>query len=60
MNTNRIFLSNVMCGEGLVATNIVLLKCKNDVYVALNNVNSLIDIYKINHKKTNLLTYPIA
>ena len=57
MNTNRIFLGNVMCDKEFVGT-MVLLKCKEDLYVALNNIDTMMDVYKINHNKSTLLTFP--
>lgn len=56
MNTNRIFLGNVMCDKEFIGT-MVLLKCKEDIYVALDNIDTMIDVYKINHKKSTLLTF---
>jgi len=57
MNTNRIFLGNLMCGKDLVRENVVLLKCNGGFYVQLNDVKNLIDLHKINRKKTNLKIY---
>lgn len=57
MNTNRIFLGNVMCDKEFVGT-MVLIKCKKDLYVAVDNVDTIIDVYKIKHNKSILLTYP--
>ena len=55
MNTNRIFLGNVMCDKEFIGT-MVLLKCKDDLYVALDNIDTIMDVYKINHNKSTLLT----
>lgn len=56
MNTNRIFLGNIMYGTELIQTT-VLLKCKNDVYINLDNILRLTDIYKIEHNKSDLITF---
>lgn len=56
MKTNRIFLGNVMCDKELIGT-MVLLKCKNDVYVALDDVDTLMDVYKIDHNQSTLMTF---
>lgn len=54
MNTNRFFY--VMCDKKPIGT-MVLLKCKNDLYVTLHNIDTLIDIYKINHNKSSLMVF---
>lgn len=56
MNTNRIFLGNVMCDKELIET-MVLLKCKDNLYVALDNIDTLMDVYKIHHNKSTLMTF---
>lgn len=53
MNTNRIFLGDLMYDEEFVKT-VVLLKCKDDVYVALDDINSIMDVHRINNKKSTL------
>ena len=55
MNTNRIFLGNVMCGKELIGQ-MVLLQCKEDLYVALDNVETFMDVFKISHNQSNLMT----
>lgn len=56
MNTNKIFLGNVMRDKELIGP-MVLLKCKDNLYVALDSINTLMDIYKINHNKSTLMTF---
>ena len=55
MNTNRIFIGNVMhcdnsCGIG------VFLKLKNDKYALLDDIENLLDIFKINHNTSSINT----
>ncbi len=56
MNTNRIFLGNLMYDEKFVGIRIFL-KCKGDVYVALDDINSIMDVHRINNKKSTLTTF---
>ena len=56
MNTNRIFLRNIMCGNEFLGTT-VFVKFKDDLYVALDRIDTLIDVYKINHNKSNIMTF---
>ena len=53
MNTNRIFLGNLMCDKEFIETT-VFLKCKDDIYVKLDDIDSILDIYNINNKKKSL------
>ena len=53
MNTNKIFLGNLMYDEKFVGIRIFL-KCKGDVYVALDDINSIMDVHRINNKKSTL------
>ena len=57
MNTNKIFLGNIMCDQNLVDTNVVLLKCKYDVYVELKYINSASDVRRINTNQSTLMRY---
>ena len=56
MNTNRVFLGNIMCDKDLVCTT-ALLKCKNDSFVALDNVDNIIDIFKLNTNSSDIMTF---
>lgn len=56
MNTNRIFLGNIMCGNELLGT-MVFVKFKDDLYASLDDIDTLIDVYKINHNKSNVMTF---
>jgi len=57
MNTDRIFLGNIMCDKELFAANVVLLKTKNDCYVPLNRIVSFKEIYIIDHNISDLQIY---
>lgn len=58
MNTNRIFLGNVMCSDKEFVKTTVLLKCKGNLYIALDNIDTVMNIYKINHNRSILFTCP--
>lgn len=49
MNTNRIFIGNIMFDKELFLAEVILLKCDNEIYVALDDIHTIMDIYRINN-----------
>lgn len=47
-----------MCSDKEFVKTTVLLKCKGNLYIALDNIDTVMNIYKINHNRSILFTCP--